>query len=126
MTAALLVPCEREAEPPTATSAPDRSQPQLSAAAQRQLKANLEHFSTMPMLLAADHVGMTQIRGKPLKPRNQGKHNGPKKKVTDVPINADPNADENEPTVAANPRKKRHLVVGSLAYRRRSWRCSGR
>jgi hypothetical protein len=107
--AALFLACERDAELPTASRTPDVVQHPLPTAIQKRL----ERFSTMPMLLTADRLGVTKIRGKSIKPQKNGRHNGPKKKLIDVPIAADPTADENEPTVAANPKKKKLLVAGS-------------
>jgi hypothetical protein len=111
--AALLWACERDAELPTASPTPDVAQHPLPTAIQKRLKVQLERFSTMPMLLTADRLGVTEVRGKSIKPKKKDRHNGPRKKLTDVPIAADPNADENEPTVAANPKKKKLLVAGS-------------
>ena len=111
-TAALLVACERDQELPTGPPRPALEQEALPAEVQEGLKAQLEHLSTMPMLLTADQLGVTEIQGKSIHPQNQEAHNGPKK-LNDVPIANHPTAHENEPTVTTNPKKKNLLVAGN-------------
>ena len=111
--AALLLACERDAELPTAAPTPDLAQRQLPAEVQKRVKVQLQRFSTMPMTLAARQMGVTEIRGKQMKARHKAKHNGRARKLGDIPVAADPNADENEPSVTANPKKKKLLVAGS-------------
>ena len=110
--AVLLLACEPDTEPPTASSTPDMTRHEVSPEIRRRVSAQLERFSTMPMLLAAERLDIAKVRGKSVKPRHNDKSQGAKK-LTDVPVAADPNADENEPTVAANPKKKKLLVAGA-------------
>ncbi len=110
--AVLLLACEPDTEPPTASSTPDMTRHEVSPEVRRRVSAQLERFSTMPMLLAAERLDIAKVRGKSVKPRHNDKSQGAKK-LTDVPVAADPNADENEPTVAANPKKKKLLVAGA-------------
>ena len=107
---ALIWACDRETEPPTATSEP--SEAQVSAVVREQLRARLERLSTMPMLQAARRLGVTTIQDKPLKRRKAPRGNGPTRKLTDVPIGNQMTADENEPTITASPKQKKRLVAG--------------
>ena len=112
--AALAVACGRDAEAPTATRAPESARPELSMAVKQQFKANLEHFSTVPMLRMAERLGITEIQGKAIAPRQRHRHDRHKNRLNDVPVMAEPNpVTENEPTVATNPVRKNKLVAGS-------------
>jgi hypothetical protein len=77
------------------------------------LEAKLQYLSGMPMLIAADQLGVTEIQGKTVSsPGSQpGSANPPK--TTDVGIGTDPVGHENEPSVASNPKDKKKLVAGS-------------
>src|SRR5213080_1668219 len=68
--AALFVACERDREL-TPTASPTADLVQMPAEVQELLKLQLERFSTMPMLLTADFLGLTEIQGKPTKPKTQ-------------------------------------------------------
>jgi hypothetical protein len=112
--AALLVACEREMEPPTASPNANLAQDALPAEVSEQLKAQLERFSGMPMFILAQHLGVTEIQGKSIKPPSDGpKGTHSPKKLMDVPIGTDLTAHENEPTVATSPKNKKLLVVGN-------------
>lgn len=108
---ALLAACHRD-EAPTDPGAREVEKPQLSAEALELRKAQLQRFSTMPMLIMADELGVTEIQSKQIEPLSQSGHNSPKK-LTDVPIANHPTAHENEPSVATNPKKKKLLVAGN-------------
>jgi hypothetical protein len=107
---ALVWACDREAEPPTATS--DPAEAQVSAVVRQQLRARLERLSTMPMLQLASRLGVTTIQDKPLKRRKAARGNGPTRKLSDVPIANHSTAHENEPTITASPKQKKRLVAG--------------
>lgn len=73
-------------------------------------------MSGYPSLHLAELTGMTEMMGKPLGLPPGPPGSAKTKKLTDVPIGTDPNAYENEPTVAANPVDKKKLVAGSHYY----------
>jgi hypothetical protein len=73
-------------------------------------------LSGMPMLLAAESLGITQIAGKDISGGGSPPGNAQAKKLKDVPIAADPTEHENEPTVAANPTDKKILVSASHLF----------
>jgi hypothetical protein len=105
---ALLVACDPDVElAPTASPSADVAQ----AKDQDLLREHLGMFSTMPMLLAAKELGLTEIQGRPVDPSGEDSYNSPKKLV-DVPIADHPTAHENEPSVATSPKDKKLLVVG--------------
>ncbi|TMQ54573.1 MAG: exo-alpha-sialidase [Candidatus Eisenbacteria bacterium] len=108
--AALFVACERDREL-TPTASPTADLVQMPAEVQELLKLQLERFSTMPMLLTADFLGLTEIQGKPTKPQTQDTRGSPKRLI-DVPI-ANTTADENEPSVATSTKDKKLVVVGN-------------
>lgn len=73
----------------------------------------LEELSSMPMFLAARSLGISEIAGKDISGGSGPPGDAQAKKLKDVGIGTDPLRSENEPTVAANPRDKKHLVVAS-------------
>ncbi|HJZ57453.1 MAG TPA: sialidase family protein [Gemmataceae bacterium] len=73
----------------------------------------LEALSSVPMFLAAQSLGITQIAGKDIRGSGSPPGNAQAKKLNDVGIGVDPVLHENEPTVAANPRDKNYLVAAS-------------
>jgi hypothetical protein len=78
------------------------------------LRDKLERFSTLPMLIAARELGVTNIQGKDVDVNVAGSPgNARPKKLRDVGIGVHPTIHENEPTVAANPTDKKTLVAGS-------------
>jgi len=78
------------------------------------LQAKLQYLSGMPMLIAADQLGVEEIQGKSLSsPGGSPPGNAKAKKLTDVGIGTDSIAHENEPSVDANPKDKKKLVAGS-------------
>src|SRR5438874_13795271 len=81
--AALFVACERDREL-TPTAPPTADLVQMPAEVQELLKVQLERFTTMPSLLPADFLGLTEIQGKPPKPQTQDTPASPKRR-TDVP-----------------------------------------
>jgi hypothetical protein len=109
--AALLAGCQRD-DVPTGTTAPDFEEEAIPAEVQEVLKVQLERFSTMPMLLTADQLGITEIQGKTIEPQQEDRHNSPRR-LTDVPVANHPVAHENEPTVATSPKNKKLLVAGN-------------
>jgi hypothetical protein len=111
--AVLLLACDRDTEPSAVSPTTDLAQQQLSPEVRRRVTAQLDRFSTMPMLLAAERMDMAEVRGKSVTARHGDRTHGRPKTLTDVPVAAAPNADENDPTVAANPKKKKLLVAGS-------------
>ena len=72
----------------------------------------LEYYSTVPQLLIAEMLGVTEIQGKPINPESETTHNSPKR-LFDVPIGFDPLRNENEPTIATSTKDKKKLVVGT-------------
>lgn len=96
----------------TGSSVRASAQDALSDEARELLKIQLEYYSTVPMLLIAEMLGLTEVQGKPINPESQTTHNSPKR-LFDVPIGFDPIRSENEPTVATSPKDKKKLVVGS-------------
>jgi hypothetical protein len=78
------------------------------------LLAKVQYLSGMPMLIAADQLGVDEIEGKSLaNPGGSPPGNAQAPKLTDVGIGTDPVGHENEPSVAANPKNKKMLVAGS-------------
>lgn len=76
----------------------------------------LEELSSMAMLLAAQSQGITDVAGKHLSGGGSPPGNAQAKKLQDVGIGVDPVLAEDEPTVAANPRDKKHLVAASHLF----------
>jgi uncharacterized repeat protein (TIGR01451 family) len=74
---------------------------------------SLEELSSVPMFLAAESLGITQIAGKDISGSGSPPGNAQAKTLEDVGIGVDPILHENEPTVAANPKDKKHLVAAS-------------
>jgi hypothetical protein len=109
--AALLAACQRD-DVPTGTTAPEFEEEAIPTEVQELLKVQLERFSTMPMLLTADRLGITTVQEKSINPAQQDAHNSPQK-LTDVPVANHPIAHENEPTVATSPKNKKLLVAGN-------------
>ena len=112
LAAALLLACQRDAELPTAAPDQDLVPHQAMAEARKQRKAQLERLSGMPMLMMADRLRVTEIRGKSIKTKQTPKRGGRGKRLGDVPVADHPTADENEPAVATNPKAKKRLVAG--------------
>src|SRR5262245_47458978 len=69
----------------------------------------VEVLSSMPMFLAAQSLGITEIAGKDISRGGSPPGNAQAKMLEDVGIGVDPVRHENEPTVAANPKDKKHL-----------------
>jgi hypothetical protein len=101
----------RERPEATAPSASLVQESALPPDVEDVLRAQLERFSTMPMLLTAELLGVTEIQGKPTKPQTQDTHGSPKRLI-DVPVATDPIAHENEPSVATSTKDKKLLVAG--------------
>lgn len=78
-----------------------------------EMKDKVKLFSTMPMLIAAESLGITEIEGKKIKGESSQSGSGISRKEIDVGIGIDATKHENEPTVAVNPRARRNLVAGS-------------
>jgi hypothetical protein len=88
------------------------------------LQAKLLYLSGMPMLIAADELGVESIEGKAIgEPGGSPPGNANAKKLTDVGIGTDPVGHENEPSVAANPKDKKMLVAGSHFITAAAIRC---
>jgi hypothetical protein len=81
----------------------------------RDLKEQLAQMSAGAQDALAAAFGVTEIAGKPTgslgAPGGGGGANA--KKLNDVAVGARLDRDENEPTVAANPKETKHLVAGS-------------
>jgi hypothetical protein len=77
------------------------------------VRDKLDRFSTLPMLIAAEELGVTEIQGKDISNPGGSPGHAEAKKLLDVPIGVHPTKHENEPTVAANPKDKKRLVAGS-------------
>ena len=75
--------------------------------------AKVEVFSGMSMLITAKALGMREIAGKDLTLSAGSPGKAKARKLGDVGIGIDPVIHENEPTVVANPKKKKKLVAGS-------------
>lgn len=110
--AALLVACDRDADLPTGPApSMDLLQDQLPQEVQDVLKVQLQTFSTMPMLLAAEELGVTEIQGRPTNGPSQNAQSS-QQRLRDIPIANTP-VDENEPTVVTSPKDKKLLVAGN-------------
>ncbi|RQS60055.1 exo-alpha-sialidase [Burkholderia sp. Bp8963] len=88
--------------------------------AQAQLPASMankvEHLSGLPSRLAAKQLGISTLHGKSVAPGNFGPPgNAQFPKLTDVPVAATSNS-EDEPSVVANPVNKQFLVASSHLY----------
>ena len=110
--AALLAACDRDTDLPTGPKLdlgllPDQMSPEV----QELLKVQLERFSTMPMLIMARELGLTEVQGKQIDAQTQNAQASPRR-LKDVPIGDHPTAHENEPTVATSPKDKKLLVSG--------------
>src|SRR5438552_12433455 len=81
-----------------------------------ELAAIVPMLSGMPVLLAADSMGITQIMGKDVSTRSQQASKDGPKRLIDVAIANDPVKHENEPSVTTSPKDKRKLVVGNHVF----------
>jgi hypothetical protein len=77
------------------------------------VRDKLDRLSTLPMLIAADELGVTEIQGKDISGGGSPPGNAQAKRLRDVPIGVHPTKHENEPSIAANPRNQKQLVAGS-------------
>lgn len=78
-----------------------------------EMKDKVKLFSTMPMLIAAESLGITEIEGKDISSESSQSGSGVSRKEIDVGIGVHVTKHENEPTVVFNPRARRNLVAGS-------------
>src|SRR5262249_33465817 len=78
----------------------------------KQIKDQLTLYTGSSSLIAAKVLGVTEIMGKPLNKGGGSPGKAKAKKLDDVGIGVS-DLDENEPTVAANPKDKKKLVAGS-------------
>src|SRR5439155_15880918 len=89
----------------TGSSGPASAQAALPAETRQILLGQLEYYSTVPQLLIAEMLGVTEIQGKPINPESQDTHNSPQR-LFDVPIGNNPLVNENEPTIATSTKDK--------------------
>ncbi len=78
-----------------------------------EFKAKVKYLSGVPMLIAAEEFGITEIMGKDITLRGSPPGKAKAKKLKDVGVGVHPINHENEPTVVANPKDKKKLVAGS-------------
>jgi hypothetical protein len=95
-----------------------------------EFKDQVKYLSTLPSMMIAKSLGMTEIEGKPLDGggdvsdiqlrrllESYGQRGLPRAQVPsigeNVPIGVHPTKHENEPTVVANPQNEQRLVAGS-------------
>ena len=78
----------------------------------KHIKDQLTLYSGGSWLTSAKVLGVTQIKGKPLNKGGGSPGKAKAKKLDDVGIGVS-DLEENEPTVAANPKDKKKLVAGS-------------
>lgn len=78
-----------------------------------EFREKLELLSGLPMLLAAESLGVTTIAGKDIGGGGSPPGSAKAGKLRDVGIGIHPTKHENEPTVAANPVDKKRLVAGN-------------
>lgn len=78
-----------------------------------EMKDKVKLFSTMPMLIAAESLGITEIEGKRIRGESSQSGSGVARKEIDVGIGINVTKHENEPTVVFNPRARKNLVAGS-------------
>jgi len=76
-----------------------------------QMKEQVKYLSTRPMMLRAATMGITVIEGKDITRSRIARNK--QGRGHDTPIGVNPNIEENEPTVAANPVSSNKLVAGS-------------
>jgi hypothetical protein len=78
----------------------------------RELKEQLAQMSGGGQDALASALGVSEVAGKSIgRPGGTGSANA--KKLTDIPVGARADRDENEPTVAANPVDRAHLIAGN-------------
>ena len=80
----------------------------------REIKDRLAFLSSGAMTIVSQKLGLKEIAGKPLPKeiRAAGPPTHARAIASDVPVSADPNMWENEPSVAANPRSPSNVVAG--------------
>lgn len=78
-----------------------------------EFKAKVKYLSGVPMFIAAQEFGITEIMGKDITLRGSPPGKAKAKKLKDVGVGVHPVNHENEPTVVANPKDKKKLVAGS-------------
>ena len=76
-----------------------------------ELKEQVKYLSTRPMMLRAATMGITVIEGKDISRSRIARNKQGRGHDTRIGVN--PNIDENEPTIAANPVYNNYLVAGS-------------
>lgn len=78
-----------------------------------EFRDQIQYLSSVPMFLAAESLGITEIAGKDISAGGSPPGSAKAKKLRDVGIGAHATKHENEPTIAANPKDKKKLVAGS-------------
>jgi hypothetical protein len=89
------------------------AQPGVQVFPPRELKEQLALLSAGGQDALASALGITEIEGKPINASPGGPGRANAKKLTDVPVGDRTDRDENEPTAAANPVDKKHLIAGN-------------
>ena len=79
----------------------------------RELKEQLAQMSGGGQDALASALAITEVEGKPINVSPGGPGPAHAKKLTDVPVGARADRDENEPTVAANPQDQKYLIAGN-------------
>ena len=97
-----------------ARTAQTQGQPSVRKVPAPQLKNLVEKLGGGASLVLARQLGLTEIAGKRIGGGSPG--NAQAKKLKDVAIGADPVQEEDEPSVAANPKSKKYLVAGSQSF----------
>ena len=92
--------------------APALADPELPPEIKEQLKANIKYYGGISSFLAAETLDIDVIMGKNLDKTSDVSEPLPAF-ISNVGIGLDSVADENEPTVVANPTNEYHLVAGS-------------
>ena len=89
--------------------AQQRAQPKFP----EKMKNQVEYLSGEAMLLRAKRMGIKKIFGKDISGRGRSAAQHGQRRVDDIPIGANAEFHEDEPTVAANPVNRKNLVAGS-------------
>jgi hypothetical protein len=105
----VLLECLASLAPPVSAAQP----PGFVVFPPRELKEQLAQMSGGGQDALASALGVTEVAGKSLNASPGGPGRANAKKLTDVPVGARPDRDENEPTVAANPVDRDHLIAGN-------------
>ncbi|HEY3247210.1 MAG TPA: hypothetical protein VGK88_02810 [bacterium] len=83
--------------------------------APEKFRAFLPKLTGRTRIIVARSMGIAEMGGRRM-PRATASYKYPHKRLTDMNLGADPNADGNEGTITANPLNKKYIVAGNVVF----------